>query len=89
MVATNQAIAELGRWAVASNDGDLPAAEAHLQQFYHIGSSLLASKEFQSQWREKEGARLEPEALELLCKILTAVAAVEAGQVKMYGKATA
>jgi hypothetical protein len=88
MVATNLAIAELGRWAVASSEGDSAAAEAHLQQFYHIGSSLLASKEFQSFWRQKESQRLEPEHFELLCKVLTSIADVEAGQVKKYGKAT-
>jgi len=81
MVATNQAITELGRWAVASSEGDSAAAEAHLQQFYHIGSSLLASKEFQSFWR------LEPEHFELLCKVLTSIADIEAGQVQKFGKA--
>ena len=89
MVATNKAIAELGRWAVASNDGDAEAAESHLQQFYHIGSSLLASKEFQLHWREKQHERLEPEHFELLCKMLTSIAEVEADQVQKFGKASA
>ena len=37
---------------------------------------------------QKESQRLEPEHFELLCKVLTSIADVEAGQVKKYGKAT-
>jgi hypothetical protein len=89
MVVTNQAIAELRRWAAASSDGDAENAESHLQQFYHVGSALVASKDFQAYWREKGLDRLEPDQFELVCKVLRAIAGLESGQVQKYGKATA
>jgi hypothetical protein len=86
---THKAIAELAGWAATAANGDAERAEQHVQQFYHIGSSLIASKEFQSLWKAKYHARLEPGQLDEMCNMLAAIADVEASQVAMHGRAAA
>jgi hypothetical protein len=86
---THKAIAELARWAGAASEGDAGAAEQHLQRFYHIGSALVASKDFQASWRARRSARLEPSQLEDVCTLLSAIAEVEASQVVLHGRAAA
>ncbi len=64
---THKAIAELARWAGAACQGNAASAEQHLQQFYHIGAALVASKEFQASWLATQKIRLDPRQLEDAC----------------------
>ncbi len=82
---TDRVIKELLAWSQAAVQGDAAAARTHLQQFYHLGSSLVASKEFQAWWQKSAPGPLQPGQLDLSCKLLTAIADVEADQVQKYG----
>ena len=84
---TNKAIAELERWATAASEGNVAAAEDHLQQFYHIGAALLAAKDFQAGWLAAHKTRLDPHQLEDTCALLSAIAEAEANQVMLHGRA--
>ena len=86
---THKAIAELARWAAAAATGNSNEAQQRLRQFYHVGSSLVASKEFQAHWQARHHARLEPAQLEDACKLLGAIAEVESIQLALIGKAAA
>ena len=86
---THKAIAELSHWAEAAANGKLDEAAHHARQFYHIGSSLAASKEFQAAWRARHGLRLEPERIEEAYKLLSLIAQLEASQLSLSGKIAA
>ena len=71
---------ELLQWTEQLCDGDVNAAEPHLDRVYHFGASLVASKEFQALWTEQRKELLEPKVLEDLCAFLRTIAAAEAQQ---------
>jgi hypothetical protein len=82
---THKALAELARFAGAAAQGNSSDAGQHVRQFYHLGSSLVASKEFQSRWQAKHRGRLEPQLLDDACRLLLAIAEAEAAQIAMNG----
>jgi hypothetical protein len=47
-MCTNKVITELGNWAHLVCNGKGELADQHLHAFYHLGASLVASKEFQA-----------------------------------------
>jgi hypothetical protein len=87
-MVTGKAIAELVRWGEAAAEGDSATAERHLRQFYHLGASLVASKEFQAAWRSKWNEPLASGRLQDACNLLETIAGVESNQVATWGKST-
>lgn len=85
MVVTNKAVAELIQWAQKAQCGQGEPARAHLQSFYHIASGLLGTTEFQQAWSARTQDQLEPGSLEIACKLLDTIAAVETEQVERHG----
>jgi hypothetical protein len=79
---TNQAVKELADWAEAIKQRNGESAGDHLQQFRHLGASLIASKEFQKHFKEQHECRIEPEELECFCRFLATIAEVEAGELE-------
>lgn len=79
---TNQAVEELASWAATIKQWRRDEARGHLQQFRHLGASLVASKEFQNHFQEEHDCRIEPAEFECLCKFLATIAEVEAGEIE-------
>jgi len=84
-MVTGKAIAELVCWGQAASKGDPELSEKHLRQFYHLGASLIASKEFQAAWQSKQNEPLAPAKLQVTCDLLEMIAEVEASQVDTLG----
>jgi hypothetical protein len=84
---TNKVIGELSRWSVAAAQGHVKEAEHHARQFYHVGSALAASRDFQNEWQEKYHLPLEPHHIEDACRLLCALAEAEASQLALYKSA--
>jgi hypothetical protein len=85
-MVTKKAVEELAEWAAAAIQGDRALAQDHLQQFRHLGASLIASKEFQNYFEQHHGCTIEPNELECFCTFLAAIANLEAGQIEQYGR---
>jgi hypothetical protein len=83
---TKKAVAELADWAAAAAQGNRELAQDHLQQFRHLGASLIASKEFQRHFEQQHGCKVEPDELECFCKFLGAISNIEADQIEQYGR---
>jgi hypothetical protein len=83
-MVTNKVIEELIGWAEAVKSCDLEKAGGQLQQFRHLGASLIASKEFQQGFEDKHGCRIEPRDLACFCQFLDEIAQIEAHQIKSY-----
>jgi hypothetical protein len=86
-MVTGNVVEELVHWGRAVSEGNAKAAGEHLRQFYHLGATLVASKEFQAAWRVKRHKPLEPAQLDDACDLLTMIAEVEADQLAEHGKA--
>ena len=84
---TNKAIAKLRDWACAAQEGNGALAKQHLEEFSHLGASLLASAEFQQHCQDLYGHGFAPDDAECACKLLDAVASTEVHQVEVYGQA--
>jgi hypothetical protein len=84
---TNKVIGELSCGSAAAAQGHLSEAEHHARQFYHFGSALVASRDFQSEWQAKYHVRLEPHHIEDACRLLGALAEAEASQLALYKSA--
>lgn len=77
---TRKFLVELERWTEHLQQGDVNRAEQHLDTVYHLGASLVASKEFQAVWAERRKTRLEPTLLEDFREFLRAVTRAEVQQ---------
>ena len=77
---TGKFLIDLERWTEQLQEGDANRAERHLDQVYHLGASLVASKEFQAVWAERRQQPLGHTVLEDFCEFLRTVARAETQQ---------
>ncbi len=84
---TNKAIEQIAAWAEAAAHGDPSTASQHLREFYHRGAALTSSPEFQKHWRARHGSTCDWQPFDHLCQFLETIAAIEAQQVRTFGRA--
>ena len=73
-------VGEVQLWSKAVQAGDMATAERHLTQLYHLGASLVASKEFQGLSMDRWSRPVEQQVLENMRQFLGLVQAASAAE---------
>lgn len=66
-------VGELNSWSKAVQASDLKAADRHLSQLYHLGASLVASKELQKIAMDEWHHPIDQQVIESLRQFLALV----------------